>query len=201
MVKNNWIENLIKKQEEDREITKKLLSDTSYIEWISSFTQDKDGFDDETLFSLDKDDPNKKYIKYLNLFYDGINEYAERNYIYPELNETTHHFFGSHFNIRLNDFGFEIGYISGQGVIFLCNKKEIENESDFIDFNDIITNKKQDNVDSINETLNNLSTIVSEAYQNGVPIEAIRNRIDLTIRDLNKIEKDKHKKLIREPKN
>ena len=50
--------------------------------------------------------------------------------------------------------------LAGQGVLFFCNRVQIENEKDFIDFYDILNNKKNDNVITIQNKLNELSNLV-----------------------------------------
>lgn len=60
----------------------------------------------------------------------------------------------------------------------------LEEDKDFIDFNDIMTLKKQDNVDKINTILDSLSSMVIATYESGVPIDAIVNKFDNTIEEI-----------------
>jgi len=72
-----------------------------------------------------------------------------------------------------------------------------EYRNDSLDFNDIMSEKKQDNVDQINAILDSLSNIVIKAYENGVPIESIIDRLDNTIKGISSKEENKTKTLIR----
>ena len=73
------------------------------------------------------------------------------------------------------------------------------NEDDFIDFNDIMNNKKQPNVDSYNIVLSGLSNSIDDIYNSGVPVEAINDLLmnkakELAYRALaNKEENQSHK--------
>ena len=60
----------------------------------------------------------------------------------------------------------------------------LEEDKDFIDFNDIMTLKKQDNVDKINTILDSLSSMVIATYESVVPIDAIVNKFDNTIEEI-----------------
>lgn len=169
------------KEKERSEKTNKLMSNTEYINWLYKFTQDKERFSDddwlyypERISKYDRDN-----VKDLGLFYEGVSNYAQQNHIYPTPCD-----FGDFYKIKFNDFGFEIGIMIGQGTVFFFNKSILENEKEFIDFNDIMTGKKQDNVDYINATLDSLSNMVVNAYESGVPIVAIINTLDNTIRNL-----------------
>ena len=128
----------------------------------------------------------------LHLFYDGIDKYAGENHIYPTPCD-----FGNFYRVKLNDFGFEIGILVGQGTAFFFNKASLEDDKEFIDFNDIMIGKKQNNVDQINVTLDSLSSMVIDAYENGVPIEAIVSTLDNTIKGIASKKEDKTKTLVK----
>ena len=74
--------------------------------------------------------------------------------------------------------------MAGQGIIFFCRKVSVKNEQEFIDFNDIMIGKKQEQVDRINESLENLSNMVLKAYESGVPIESITYTLENTIKEI-----------------
>ena len=191
---NKWIENCLAKEKVKSEKIKSMMSNTDYIKWLKQFTQDKDGFcDNDWLYFPEKiSESERENVENLCLFYEGIEKYAEQNYIYPILCE-----FGNFYRVKLNDFSFEIGILVGQGTVFFFNKTSLENEKEFIDFDDIMIGKKQDNVEQINATLDSISNIVITAYENGVPIEAIASTLDNTIRDITSKNDDKSKKLVR----
>jgi len=187
-------EDYINKQKEESKKIKEMISNTSYIDWLNQFTKDKKSFcDDQWLYFPEKiSSTDRENVEKLNLFYEGINIYAKQNHIYPTLCN-----FGNFYRVNLNDFGFEIGTLIGQETIFFFNKVSLKNNKNFIDFNDIMSEKKQDNVDQINAILDSLSNIVIKAYENGVPIESIIDRLDNTIKGISSKEENKTKTLIR----
>ena len=189
-----WAEKYIAEQRENDLKIKNMMSNTTYIEWLKQFTQDKEGFsDDDWLYFPEKiSESDKKNVEILHLFYNGIGRYAEKNHIYPTPCD-----FGNFYRVKLNGFGFEIGILVGQGTVFFFNKVSLEDDKEFIDFNDIMTEKKQDNVDQINTTLESLSNMVVTAYESGVPIEAIINTLDNTIKGITSKKEDKPKTLVR----
>lgn len=192
---NMLIDEYIAKEKIRSDKIKKLMSNTSYIDWLNNFTKDKDGFgDDYCLYSNeDISEIDKENIEKLSLFYEGIDEYAESNHIYPIACES-----GIYYRVKLNDFHFEIGALIGQGTVFFFNKSE-ELEKEFIDFNDIMSGKKQSDVDQINTRLDSLSNMIRTAYDSGVPIEAIINTFNNTINEItyNNEEKEPIKKVLK----
>ena len=90
----------------------------------------------------------------------------------------------ANYNIKLENSGFEIGILVGQGTLFFCNRVQIENQKDFIDFNDILNNKTNDNLTTIKNKLNELSNFISSLYKSGVPLEAIINTLDNTLNEM-----------------
>ena len=191
---SKWVEEYISKEKLKSEEIKGMMSNTAYIEWLNLFTQDKGGFsDDDWLYFPEKiSEFDRKNVEKLCLFYEGIDNYAQQNYIYPVSCE-----FGNFYRVKLNGFGFKIGILVGQGTVFFFNKDSLEKDKDFIDFNDIMTGKKQDNVDQINATLDSLSNMVITAYESGVPIETIVNTLDNTIKEIMSKGEDKTKTLVR----
>lgn len=85
--------------------------------------------------------------------YRGIERHSSENYIYP-----TDCDFGIFYKVKLENTGFEIGMLVGQGILFFCNRVQIENKKDFIDFNDILNNKKNTNVTTIKDKLNEINS-------------------------------------------
>lgn len=175
---HNWLDKYAKKEKDKYEKIKIMMSNTNYLEWLNQFTQDKNGFyDDDWQYSPDLiTESDKENVEKLGLFYEGIEKYATSNYISPSLCE-----FGNFYKIRLDEKGFEIGFLIGQGTVFFCKKVAVENKQEFIDINDIITGKKQEKTDKINASLETLSNMVLTAYENGVPIESIVYTLDNTI--------------------
>lgn len=178
---SKWVAEYIEKENVKSENIKVIMSNTNYLEWLCKFTQDKEGFsnDDWLYFPELIKDSDKENVEKLCLFYEGIDKYARQNHIYPTQCE-----FGNFYKIRLNEIGFEIGILIGQGTVFFCNKVSVEKEEEFIDFNDIMTGKKQEQLDQINANLVSLSNMIVTAYESGVPIEAITYTLENTIKEI-----------------
>lgn len=58
----------------------------------------------------------------LGLFFEGIREYAGKNYIYPIMYE-----YQSYYSVKdnINEVYYKIGVIEGQGGSFFCDRVEI----------------------------------------------------------------------------
>ena len=188
---NKHVEEMIEKQKRQKEIMKEMLSNTDYIEWLIDFTKDRESFaDSDWDYSSEKlNDIDQKNVNNLSLFFEGVYNYARDNYLYSTMRP-----FGESFQLKLNDIGLEIGYMSGQGTLFYCKRIPLTDDS-FIDINDVITNKKQDNVDSITSDLNYLSDTINNLYKRGVPLEAISTIINKTISEIVRYEKDNEPKV------
>ena len=167
-----------------------IFSNTEYINWLINFTNDNHNFTDEDwdYFPEKISEYDLNYVQDFHLFYNGIDKYASQNYIYPEYNA-----FGNFYRIKFNDVGFEIGTQAGQGVYFYCVRIDISDNLMFIDFNDILNNKKQIYVDEINNGLNNLSEMIMLLYNSGVPLEVIVSTVNKTIKN---IDEDKSKSML-----
>lgn len=177
-----WIEEYIAKEKTNNIKRQEMLSNTDYMKWLDSFTIEHSKFsDDDWLYfpeKISKQDNEQVYN--LRLLYEIIEKYASKNYIFPTTCD-----FGDFYKIKFEHTGFEIGMLAGQGVLFFCNRVQIENEKDFIDFNDILNNKKNDNVTTIKNKLNELSNLVVSLYKSGIPLEAIVITLDNTLNEIN----------------
>ena len=173
---------------------KEMFSNTNYLKWLESFTIEHQSFTDDTWLyypeRISKEDNEK--VANLHLLYEGIDLYAKKNYIYPTECE-----FGGYYRIKLDNIGYEIGMLVGQGTLFFCNRTPINKDLEYIDFNDIIGNKKKDNVDIITEQLEDLSNRVLELYKKGVPLDALIDTLDNTLTGIKKEEKNLTKSLKR----
>lgn len=189
------IKNYIDSEKVNKEKINRMLSSTVYLEWLSKFMQDKDSFSDVdwVYFPEQLEETDRENVGQLNLFFEGISEYASQNHIYPISSDS-----GTYYKIKLNGTGFEIGWLAGQGVVHFARKVLIEKETEFIDFADIMAKKVQENVDKINASLISLSNIVLNIYGSGVPIEAIINAFDNTIKEIMAKPDKKSDKLVRE---
>ena len=179
---NECIEECIAKEKFRNEEINRMMSSTDYVKWLIQFTQDKESFcDDNWDYSDEKlSDIDKKMVDKLALFFECIYRYAKNNYIY-----STSRPLGECYQIKINNKGFEIGYITGQGTSFYCKKIQLDDEKNFIDYMDIVNNKKQNNVEYIENSLNNLLNILIDLYDNCIPIEAIDKTYNLFVRHIN----------------
>ena len=175
---------------ENRKKTEIIFSNTEYINWLIIFTNQKGGFsDDDWLYFPEQiDQKDKEFVDNFNLFYSGIERYATSNYIYPDYTE-----YGTYYRIKYNNTGFIIGMEGGQGTYFYCKRIEVCDGTPFIDINDIINNKKQDNVDYIENYLNEFSNLIKKMYYNGIKIETITSTFNKTIKELEKNNEEKEK--------
>ena len=142
--KEKWIR---EKKERDAKL-KSIFSSYDYMNWLNSFTANTKGFSDEDFLyfpeKISKEDLDK--VNNLGLFFEGIEKYADKNYIYPSTYE-----YQSYYGIKdnVNEAYYKIGVIEGQGGSFFCDRVEPTSELDFIDFNDIMNNKVGENVEEI----------------------------------------------------
>lgn len=185
--KEKWIRE--KKEKDDK--LKSLFSSYDYMNWLNGFTADTKGFSDEEYLyfpeKISKDDLDK--VNNLGLFFEGIEKYADKNYIYPTMYEYQS-FYGVKDNV--NEVYYKIGVIEGQGGSFFCERIEYTSEQPFIDFNDIMNDKVRDNVKEIGTDLDNMSNLVLSLYNKGVPLEAIKETLDKTISEI-ELSKEKGK--------
>ena len=188
------LEKYIEKEKAENIKIQKMLSNTDYIKWLESFTIEHPSFNDNNwLYFPEKiSKQDNEQVNNLHLMYKGIEKYAKENYIYPNSCR-----FGDFYKIKLENTGFEIGILVGQGTLFFCNRVQVENEKDFIDFNDIINNTKSDNVDTIKNKLNELSNLVISLHKSGVPLEAIVIKLDNTLNEINYQNDFEHKKTLK----
>ena len=176
----------ITKEEKAECIIKYMMSNTVYISWLKKFTQDKGKFYDKDSSVLrNLSDYDKRNIDMLYLFFTGISRYAKENNIrsipvskpISELNKG----YGNYYKLEF---------------IYFFNKTSLENENDFIDFNDIITYTKKGGSNKISASLEIISNMIITAYESGVSIEEIVNTLTGVIRDITS-NNDKPKTLIR----
>ena len=180
-----WIKKYLELEKLKEEKIKDLISNTTYIEWLKKFSQNRNCFSncDYKKMLKKNSEIDHENVENLMLFYDGIQKYAKSNYIYPISYDSC-----DYYKINYNGFCFEIGkpYNQDEIVIF---KKEVSFNDEYIDFNDIMTNKKRDNIDYIKNTLKTLKEIVTTSCQNNVPIKALIETFNEAIGDYDTKEK------------
>ena len=171
-----------------------MFSDTNYVKWLESFTIEHPSFDsdDWTYFPEKISERDNEKVDDLCLLYEGIKLYAKKNYIYPIKCD-----FGGYYRINFDNIGYEIGMLVGQGTVFFCNRHELNKNLEYIDFYDIMNDKKKDGVDAITDQLKKMSNSVLEIYKKGVPLEAIIETLDETLTGVKEEQKNPTKTLKR----
>ena len=173
---------------------KEMFSNTEYLKWLECFTIEHQDFsDDDWLYFPEKisQEDNQK-VKNLHLFYEGIELYGKKNYIYP-----TECDFGGYYNIKFDNIGYEIGMLVGQGTLFFCKRTPLNKDLEYIDFKDIMNDKKKDGVDVITKQLNDLSNKILELHKKGIPLTAIIETLDTTLTEIKEETKKQTKTLKR----
>ena len=166
---NQIVREYIEKQQMEAQKIKKLMSETTYVEWLKEFTQDRDSFTEEDwAYSQEQlTDKDRENVDNLSLFYRGIENYANSNHIEPNFFD-----FGEFYKVKYNDFYFKIGIAYGQGTRIFFSKFDGKNMKGFINFNKVLPQ---------NKNTEKLSKLIIAMHKNGMPIEDILNTINETI--------------------
>ena len=180
---SEWFKQELNRIRQEEILAEELVSNEDYIKWLEKFTEKYSDFcDDDFLYndgSISVKD--KENVEKLDLFFKGISMYAQNNYIYAKTQNSL--VFGNYYyNITANNITYEIGMMFGQGTICYCNRYD-DNIDDAIDFNDIIVNKKQANVDFISENLKVLSEQIVSMLNKEIPKRAIRECVNKVLRE------------------
>ena len=162
---------------EKKDKVSELVSDSKYMDWIIEFTADKNGFTNKPGKSAKKKD--KDMAQLLPLFYQGIERYADSNYIGPTLCE-----FGNYYGLKFNDHCFKLGMTPGEKLAFFCIKVTDNTETEFIDFNDILSNKKTSWAHFIDYSLADITDSIVVAYQDGIPVKEIKKAVNEAIDEI-----------------
>ena len=115
-----------------------LFHNDEYLKWLINFTNKYPIFSDDyfLLFKSNNTELDCNNAENLYLLYYEIDEYAKENNIKPFYIDDN-----SVYKIRIDNIGFLIGNLDGRGRIFFCNRVEIDNSLEFINFLDIIKSK------------------------------------------------------------
>lgn len=186
---NDYIESL-KINESKR---KEMFSNYNYLKWLESFTIEHPSFsDDDWLYFPEQiSETDNENVKNLHLLYEGIEFYAKKNYIYPT--KCDFGYYEDYYNLKLDNVSYELGRSIGQGTLFFCRRKPLNIDLEYIDFNDIISDKKKDGIDVITKQLKDLSSQVLKLYKNGVPLDALIETLDTTLTEIEKEEENSKK--------
>ena len=179
---DDFITKFVEKAKKKDKIIKEVLTE-DYIKWLLKYTYDREWIEDKTCdYEKEHLDINKKNLSRLCILFEIVEDYAQKNYISP-LSVSP---FSDSYRIKYNGVGFKIGVMTGQGTYFYCNRIEIENANEYIDFIDIINNVKQENVDFITKSLKELEDEIKKTYKKGIPIREIEKTTNETIKKLKK---------------
>lgn len=182
----DFITKLFEKEQKIKEIT----SDTKYILWLIDFTKNNLEFtdDDYTYFPEKISENDNKHVDELGLFFEVIDRFAEKNYLSKIKCD-----FGGYYPVRLGKDGFHIGCLVGQGVLYFCRRVEVENEEEFIEYNDIINNRILPHTEELKNSLDELKIKVTKLYRSGMPLEIIKKSVNELMVELEKNLNNKEK--------
>lgn len=118
----------IKKRED---IINEMVLDNNYINWLMNYTEG------DTVFCINEVTLDDKYLLEINanklgFLYSIISEYADNNGIYPRPCG-----YGIYYKIRIGNTGFDIGKTVVPSISYYCNREQVTNKEDYIDYNDI----------------------------------------------------------------
>ena len=123
------------------EIEDSLFNNLDYLKWLVKFINEYPIFSDDyfLLFRNKGSELDCNNAENLYLLYYEIAKYAKEFNIEPFYLDDN-----IVYKIRIDNIGFLIGNLDGKGRIFFCNRVEIDNVLEFINFEDII--KFKDNL-------------------------------------------------------
>lgn len=169
------LEKMMAKAKEKINFRDSLRENTNYIDWLVRFTSNRGGFDTSILtYEGSKfNDVDKKNMENIETLYEVINEFAEKNYLSPNLVE-----FGNYYPIKYNDTYFYIGVDFGQGTSFYCTRLD-EVDEDAIDYKVLVHNDKLSETIRKEEKLEQLSDIIiSLLTEDNIPSEVVEKTIN-----------------------
>lgn len=221
--------NFIADQEKKKDdLRKELVSNYDYIKWIEEFTFKFGSFENDVYpeYSELVSSQDVENISYLQYFYEAIDKYAGEHSINPyvelyedidedideEIDESDYEndldkIFSKPFNegfcdyykIFFNGIGYEIGVWDGKKRSFFCRKVKINNEKEFINFDNIVNNVNVLNAEGLNKQLDKLSNMLVSLHEKGISKDIMMNCVYNTLESLNyKEELGESRKLKRE---
>ena len=148
-----------------------------FIVWLNGFSLKHSSFDNhffERCKELSKNDVCN--ICDLEMLFYKVRDYAKDNYLDCVKVDNREAYF-----IYFEDFSYEI---SKDDNNFYCAAVPKYMGYDFIDFNNVITDKRLEYSYVIDEKLNMLASMVDVLYRFGIPLSAIKDKVDNTVRVL-----------------
>lgn len=139
LVMLDYFKMLNEKLQKDKNIKEDIFSNYDYISWLEKFTLLNQFFRlDHLIYDANKlSKEDFENAEKLELFFEGIEEYATEVGIAPESCGA-----GPTYGIKYNEVGYYIASMAGQGVTYLCKRTEIDDDSFFIEFSDIVNKNK-----------------------------------------------------------
>ena len=140
-MEKEYLNSLLERQIERNTAINDISTKSDYIEWLYNFTvKHNNFFDDEWEYSEVKlNDNDLENVYHLGYFFELLYNYARKHKI-----DSTPEIFGECLFIKYKDVFFKVGYMSGQGTSFYCDRLDrIEEKADVINYMDII---KENNV-------------------------------------------------------
>jgi len=182
-----FIDNFKKSERIKQNKIKLILEHDDYISWLKTFTMKYPDFsDDEWLYfpsEISKND--NENVNDLNLLYEVVENYANKNYIEPTLCD-----FGNYYSIKHNNIGYDIGILISQGTLFFCRR--CDEDKYFIEFRDIQTNKVQPHTNLINQKLEELTSLINNMIEDDIPAEVISTHTKKVLQKVQKSSNNSH---------
>ena len=155
------------------------IIDKEYINWLESYTVNKLKIYDDLVSGDNKKDSDN--TRNLGMFYQIIEQYAQKNYIYPQQDELKKYYL-----IEYNQIIFEIGVINVQDELYYCERRELTKDLEYIGFDELINNKMNIRTQKIEDNFALLKSVINELINYDVPIEEITKTTNLTLRKIKK---------------
>ena len=150
----------------------------SYSNWLSDYLNENDEID-LTNYMYNNEDYNKvnlKNITRLDRFFKEIYQYAKKNHIWLKYEA-----YSCYFYLNINNNFYKLVFDYGQGSNHYLKKVDKNKDN----------NTVKPGVLNINDKLNNLSNLINDMYEDGIPLESIQNAVDNVINNIKtKKEKD-----------
>lgn len=149
-----------------------LKANDDYMRWLIEFKKiHPDYFNGYEVLNYQLCNIDKENIKKISLFYNVIFKYAIKNYIYPDIYEN-----GELFKIKYKDKGYYIGVVNDNCFYMECIN--IDKDKQYIDFNDIIDDKKLERARDIDNKIAKINYLIDTIHGAGVSVENIRRILD-----------------------
>lgn len=153
-------------------LTKKILFDFNYINWLVDFSRTHNSFyDDDWVYTPEAiTEEDSMQLRKLGNFFGGIVEYVYKmNLVLDE----------DYYLIKFEDKMLTLREFHGQGVHIQVNRVEENVEGKVIDIRDVVEYYSEGN------DLSQVSFAIKNAFSKGIPEEAIIEKVSKTLEQLN----------------